>query len=94
MYRSGLTERPAARSERTSASVIFRPLGTMPSVGLERRGLSGDTRRTLKQAYRLLFQDGENLSQAVERVEREMAGIPEVRHLLQFIRSSERGVTT
>jgi len=64
------------------------------TVGLERRGLSQETRRALKQAYRLLFQGEEKLSQALERVEREVVGIPEVKHLLQFIRSSERGVTT
>jgi len=64
------------------------------TVGLERRGLSEETRRALKQAYRILFQGDENLSQAVRRAEEEVVGIPEVRHLLQFIRSSERGVTT
>jgi UDP-N-acetylglucosamine acyltransferase len=64
------------------------------SVGLERRGLSEETRRALKQAYRLLFQGEEKLSRALERVEREVPGIPEVKHLLQFIRSSERGITT
>jgi UDP-N-acetylglucosamine acyltransferase len=64
------------------------------TVGLERRGLSGETRRALKQAYRLLFQSGENLSEAVSRAENEVPAIPEVGQLLQFIRSSERGVTT
>jgi UDP-N-acetylglucosamine acyltransferase len=64
------------------------------TVGLERRGLSAETRRALKQAYRLLFQGDEILTVALERVEREVAGIPEVKQLVQFIRSSERGVTT
>ena len=64
------------------------------TVGLERRGLSEETRRALKQAYRLLFKGEESLTQAVGRVEREVPGIPEVKHLLQFIRASERGITT
>jgi UDP-N-acetylglucosamine acyltransferase len=64
------------------------------SVGLERRGLSEDVRRALKQAYKLLFQGSENLSAALDRAEREVPGIPEVKHLIQFVRSSERGVTT
>lgn len=64
------------------------------SVGLERRGLSDDVRRALKQAYRMLFQGTENLSTALDRAEREVTGIPEVKHLVQFVRSSERGVTT
>ena len=64
------------------------------SVGLERRGLSEDVRRALKQAYRILFQGNENLSAALDRAEEEVVGIPEVKHLIQFVRSSERGVTT
>lgn len=63
-------------------------------VGLERRGLSEEVRRALKHAYRILFQGPENLSAALDRAEREVAGIPEVKHLIQFVRSSERGVTT
>lgn len=64
------------------------------TVGLERRGLSDEVRHALKHAYRLLFQSRENLSLALERTEREVAQIPEVKHLVQFIRASERGVTT
>jgi UDP-N-acetylglucosamine acyltransferase len=64
------------------------------SIGLERRGFSDEVRRALKHAYRVLFQGSENLSQAVARAESEVVGIPEVKHLLAFIRASERGVTT
>lgn len=63
------------------------------SVGLERRGFSEDTRRALKSAYRLLFQSKMPLSEALDRAEAEVASLPEVRHLLTFIRASERGVT-
>lgn len=64
------------------------------SVGLERRGFSGEVRRALKHAYRVLFMGTDNLSDALDRAEREVEGIPEVKHLLAFIRASERGVTT
>jgi UDP-N-acetylglucosamine acyltransferase len=64
------------------------------SVGLERRGLSEEVRRALKEAYRVLFMGTDNLSRALERAEREVTGIPEVKHLLAFIRASERGITT
>ncbi|MEJ2202487.1 MAG: acyl-ACP--UDP-N-acetylglucosamine O-acyltransferase [Gemmatimonadota bacterium] len=63
------------------------------AVGLERRGLSADVRKALKQAYRILFKSKFNLTQALDRVEVEVTSIPEVRHLLQFIRASERGIT-
>ena len=63
------------------------------SVGLERRGLSQETRTALKLTYRILFQSQLKLSDAVERAEQEVAPIPEVRHLLEFIKASERGIT-
>ncbi|MGD2068141.1 MAG: acyl-ACP--UDP-N-acetylglucosamine O-acyltransferase [Gemmatimonadota bacterium] len=64
------------------------------SVGLERRGFSNETRKALKKAYRLLFQSNLNVSQGLARAEGEAPAIPEVRHLLRFIRESERGITT
>ena len=63
------------------------------SVGLDRRGFSEDVRKGLKQTYRILFQSSENVSRALERAEKEVPAIPEVRHLLEFIRGSERGIT-
>jgi len=63
------------------------------SVGLERRGFSPETRAALKKAYRILFQSRMILSQALERAEAEVVGIPEVRQLLAFVRDSERGIT-
>jgi UDP-N-acetylglucosamine acyltransferase len=63
------------------------------SIGLERRGFSPEVRQALKQTYRILFQSSLNVSQAVARAEEEVSAIPEVRHLLEFIRSSERGIT-
>ena len=64
------------------------------SVGLERRGFSPEVRQALKQAYRILFQSKLNVSQAVQKAEAEAPAIPEVRQLLEFIKSSERGITT
>jgi len=64
------------------------------SVGLERRGLSDDVRKALKQTYRMLFQSEVNLTKALDRAEEEVPGLPEVRQLIEFVRASERGVTT
>lgn len=62
------------------------------AVGLERRGFSGEVRRELKRAYRILFNSSLNLSQARERVAAELTLYPEVEALLHFIAESERGV--
>jgi UDP-N-acetylglucosamine acyltransferase len=64
------------------------------TVGLERRGLAEEVRRALKQAYRILFKGDVNLTKALDRAEEEVPQLPEVRHLIGFIRASERGVTT
>lgn len=63
------------------------------AVGLDRRGLSDDVRKALKAAYRILFQSGLNVSQGLARAEAEVQQLPEVRHLLAFIRKSQRGIT-
>ncbi|MSR23122.1 MAG: acyl-ACP--UDP-N-acetylglucosamine O-acyltransferase [Gemmatimonadetes bacterium] len=64
------------------------------SVGLERRGFSAETRAALKKAYRVLFQSALNISQALERARKEVEPLPEVTLFLDFIRNSERGITT
>lgn len=63
-------------------------------VGLERRGLSEEVGRALKQTYRILFQSKLPLTQALDRAEAEVELNPEVRQLISFIRGSERGITT
>jgi UDP-N-acetylglucosamine acyltransferase len=62
-------------------------------VGLERRGFSAETRRILKDAYRLLFRSNLNVTQAVERVRSDVPQIPEVLDLIGFIEGSRRGIT-
>lgn len=62
------------------------------SVGLDRRGLSDDVRSSLKRAYRILFQGRENLGRALDTAAAEVEGVPEVGHLVEFIRASERGI--
>jgi UDP-N-acetylglucosamine acyltransferase len=63
------------------------------SVGLERRGFSPETRALLKKVYKILFHSHLNLSQALARAEVEVELTPDVRHFLDFIRASERGIT-
>ena len=64
------------------------------TVGLERRGVSEDVKWALKQVYQILFQSKLTLTRALDLAETEVHLIPEVRHLLTFIRSSKRGVIT
>ncbi len=64
------------------------------SVGLERRGFSTEARRRLKRAYRILFQTGLTRSRAIAQVEADPTlQDPEVGYFIDFIRTSERGIT-
>ncbi len=62
------------------------------SVGLQRRGFSEETIRELKRAYRLLFRSEMNVGQALEKARDEIEQTPEVRHFLEFIDQSQRGI--
>jgi UDP-N-acetylglucosamine acyltransferase len=44
-------------------------------------------------AYKILFREGLTVSNALERVEKELPPLPEIKHLVQFVRSSERGIS-
>lgn len=62
-------------------------------VGLERKGFTGEQLDRVKQIHRLLFRDGLNRSQALEK----MAAHPEVQsdefqRILVFAAKSERGI--
>lgn len=63
------------------------------SVGLRRHGFSAGQIGQLKKAYRLLFRSGMALKEAMAAVEKECAGAAEVEEVLDFIRSSKRGIT-
>lgn len=62
------------------------------SVGLQRAGLSAETVAALKRLYRLFFNSDLNLSQALDRAQAELSGLPEVELFLEFVTKSQRGV--
>jgi UDP-N-acetylglucosamine acyltransferase len=63
------------------------------AIGLRRKGFSNETIRRIQQAFRLLLASSLNTAQALERVKAEMRGVPEIDYLINFIETSERGVT-
>jgi len=66
---------------------------TVNKVGLERNGVSEEAQAALKQAYKIIFRDGLTISNALVRIEAELPKLPEVLHLLEFARTSERGLS-
>lgn len=66
---------------------------TINKVGLERHGVADETITALRQAYKVLFREGLTISNAVARIEKELPQSPEMQHLVNFVRTSERGIS-
>jgi UDP-N-acetylglucosamine acyltransferase len=62
-------------------------------IGLERHGFSEESISALKQAYKIIFRETLPLADALAKVEAELPPLPEVKHLVSFIRASERGIS-
>jgi UDP-N-acetylglucosamine acyltransferase len=62
-------------------------------VGMERNGVSAEAQAAMRQAYKILIRDGLTIPNALARLEKELPALPEIRHLVEFVRTSERGVT-
>lgn len=77
-----------------SKTTAPRPLGVYGAnkLGLDRRGLSAADIKELEAAFRLLTRSKLNTSQALEAIEAKGFQSPHVRALVEFIKSSERGV--
>jgi UDP-N-acetylglucosamine acyltransferase len=61
-------------------------------VGLERNGVSVEAQTALKQALRILLRAGLTQEKALSTIERDLPPLPEVKHLVEFVRASERGI--
>ena len=66
---------------------------TVNKVGLERNGVSEEAQAALRQAFKILFREGLTISNALSRIEAELPKLPEVEHLIQFARTSTRGLS-
>ena len=61
-------------------------------IGLKRHQFPETTIGSLKQAYRILFRSHLPLRKAMEKVRQEVPDLPEIRHLLEFLQNSKRGI--
>ena len=63
----------------------------MNAVGIRRAGFKPAVREEIRQAFKLLYRKGLNVSHALEAIE-QVARSPEVEELLMFVKSSKRGI--
>jgi len=66
---------------------------TVNRIGLERNGFNSDQIDRVKQIFRILYRDGLNRTQALEKLRAHpQAGSAEFRHMLAFAEKSQRGL--
>ncbi len=62
-------------------------------IGLKRKGFTDQTIAKLKKAYKIIFRSGLTQEEAMQKTLDEITGCPEVSMLVEFIRTSKRGIT-
>lgn len=62
------------------------------SIGLRRKGFSGETRKEIKEAYRILFRKDKYQSEALSEMAEAFPSSTEVQEISSFVKNSERGL--
>tara|TARA_B100000287_G_C20554632_1_gene749903 strand:- start:86 stop:859 length:774 start_codon:yes stop_codon:yes gene_type:complete len=62
------------------------------SIGLKRRNYSSEKINQIQNIYRILYLEGRNNSQALEKIEKEIINNTERKVVINFIKNSERGI--
>ena len=62
------------------------------SIGLRRRGFANDTIYAIQEVYRIIYQRGLNISDALEFVEANLPASKERDEIILFVRESKRGI--
>src|SRR5205823_5265194 len=61
-------------------------------IGLERKNYAPDKVKLIKEAFRLIYRSKNNTAQALEAVRKELEQTDEIREIVQFIETTERGI--
>ncbi len=61
-------------------------------IGMRRNGFDSVRRLAIRRAIKNYFFKGLNAHNALEQIEKENSGLPEVAHFVDFIRRTERGI--
>lgn len=73
------------------AGVPYR-LGGLNLIGLKRHGFPFEVRKDLTKAFRLIYRSGIYLSEALERIKKEIKPSLYIKHWLEFCLASRRGL--
>ena len=61
-------------------------------VGLRRRSFGSEAINLIQDTYRFIYLSGLNTTQALDKIEQELPPTEEIREIIDFIRSSSRGI--
>lgn len=62
------------------------------TIGLKRNQISASAQSDLKKAFKFISRSGLNTTQAIDKIKDEIQGSEEIKYLIDFIESSERGI--
>ena len=62
------------------------------TVGLTRRGFESKALSSLKKAYKVLYRENLTTEQAIQSIDNDFEHIPEINHLIEFLKGCERGI--
>lgn len=69
-----------------------RPYG-INVIGLERRGFDKPRVKRIEHVYKIVFAEGLSLDKAVEKIESELPGDADAAVMVEFLKTSERGIS-
>ncbi len=61
-------------------------------IGLRRKGFDNKTIKTIKSAFRIIYNENLLLKEALHKIDKELEHLPQIEHLLKFLGNSERGI--
>lgn len=73
------------------AGIPFK-FGGLNLIGLKRNGFPLTTRLELTRAFKMLYRSGMPLQEAIDKIERDLQPLPEIKHFIAFCRQSKRGL--
>jgi UDP-N-acetylglucosamine acyltransferase len=66
---------------------------TINKVGMDRNNIPEESQSALKQAYKILFREKLTIPNALAKIESDLPPLPEIKHLVSFVRKSQRGIS-
>lgn len=62
-------------------------------IGLRRRGFSAELIDNIHNAYRLIYNSGKTVNEAIEAIKQEIPSSKEIEYIIDFVSHSQRGIT-